>query len=57
MNERATASCESMASREPKSNFSIRPRLFPFILRNWNLTIEICYFLECDIPPLFKVTI
>jgi hypothetical protein len=36
---------------------SIRPRLFRFILRNWNLTIGIGYFLECDIPPLSKVII
>jgi hypothetical protein len=31
--------------------------LFPFILRNWNLTNGIDYFLECDIPPLSKVII
>jgi hypothetical protein len=33
---------------------SVRARLFPFILRNWNLTSEIDYFLECDIPQLSK---
>jgi hypothetical protein len=37
--------------------FTIRSRLFLFILRNWNLINGIDYFLEYDIPPLFKVTI
>jgi hypothetical protein len=32
-------------------------RLFPFILRNWNLTNALGYFLKCDIPQLSKVYI
>jgi hypothetical protein len=28
-----------------------KAHLFSFILRNWNHTIGIGYFLECDIPP------
>jgi hypothetical protein len=35
----------------------LRACLFPFILRNWNLTNAIGYFLECDIPQLSKVYI
>jgi hypothetical protein len=30
--------------------FSFRARLFHLILRNWNLTNVVVYFLECDIP-------
>jgi hypothetical protein len=37
--------------------FHFRSRLFPFILRNWNLTNEIDYSLECDITSLSKVII
>jgi hypothetical protein len=40
-----------------KRENTLMPRLFPFILRNWNLTNGICFFLECDIPPLSKVII
>jgi hypothetical protein len=39
------------------TGFSVRPRLFPFISRNWNLTNKIRYFLEYDITPLSKVII
>jgi hypothetical protein len=42
---------------KPLDEKTFRSRLFPFILRNWNLTNEIGYFLECDIPPLSKVII
>jgi hypothetical protein len=28
---------------------SLRARLFHLILRNWNLTNRVVYFLECDI--------
>jgi hypothetical protein len=40
-----------------KRENTLRPRLFPFISRNWNLTNGIGYFLEYDIPPLSKVII
>jgi hypothetical protein len=35
----------------------LRARLFPFILRNWNLINGVGYFLECGIPQLSKVYI
>jgi hypothetical protein len=40
------------------SSLSVMSRLFPFILRIWNLTnIIVYFFLKCDIPPLSKVII
>jgi hypothetical protein len=38
-------------------HISVRPHLFTFILRIWNLINRIGYVLECDIPPLSKVII
>jgi hypothetical protein len=39
--------CSSFFSLNIKQlAISLRPRLFPFILRNWNLNNGVCYFFK-----------